>query len=474
MKITQIRSRLVKPLYIAIALYLLAGALETGLIYARAYDIVSSDIMAIGRKVVILFSTLSTVLLLRWLIADTPFNFLRKYTVAPLLKSIVTLLIYFGAAMVLLNRLFGINLTPLLTTSAVLTGVLALSLQETMKNLFTGLWINTERIVAKGDWVKVADKEGQILEVTWRTTKLLTRENACIFIPNRLLAEGVLENYTHPMPLHIVDVNIGAGYHEPPNKVKDILGDIAKNTPSVLADPGPEVWIMNFSDHAINYRLRIWVDDFRLAPSVKSEINGKIWYAFRRHNVEIPFPVRVTYARLEEKAAGSDAILYSLKNIEFLSPLKKEELYRVAEFSRPEVFGTGETIVRQGDTGDTCYLIQSGSVDVVLRDGTYITTLKTGEFFGEMSLLAGEPRKATVVAKEDTSCIVLTSQALQGVIIENPDLAEQLSELLVKRSGELDEIKSRAVSEKEKAEAEVAAKKNVMKKIKRFFKVKEV
>jgi branched-chain amino acid transport system substrate-binding protein len=73
-----------------------------------------------------------------------------------------------------------------------------------MKNLFTGLWINTDRSVAKGDWVKIAGKEGQIMEVTWRTTRLMTRENDCIYIPNRLLAEDLLENYTFPTPLHIV------------------------------------------------------------------------------------------------------------------------------------------------------------------------------------------------------------------------------------------------------------------------------
>lgn len=469
------RSRFIKPLYIAVALYLFAGALETGILYAKAHDILSSEMTAIGKKGVILFSTLSTVILLRWLIADTPFNFLRKYTVAPLLKSVITLLIYFGATVVLLNRLFGINLAPLLTGSAILTGVLALSLQETLKNLFTGLWINTERVVAKGDWVKVADKEGQILEVTWRTTRLLTRENDCIYLPNRFLAEGVLENYTHPTQLHIIEVEIGASYNDPPNKVKSVLIDIARNTDNVLARPEPEVWIINYADHSINYRLRAWVNDFRLGPTVKSEINGRIWYTFRRNNIEIPYPVRVNYRRTEEKPVESDLIAYSLKNIEFLSPLKEDELNRVAAFSRFEEFGAGETIVRQGDTGDTCYLIRNGSVDISLRDETgherFIVTLKSGDFFGEMSLLAGEPRTATVTAKEDTTCLVITSQAFQGVFVENPDLAERLSEALAKRSGELQQIKNTALSEKEKLEAEKAAKNKITNKIKRFFKM---
>src|SRR4030067_3505723 len=156
----QKRSNLVKPLYIALLLYLIAGAIETGILFAKSNDIASPVIINGEKKAIIFFSTVSAVILLRWIVSDAPFNFLRRHTVTPMLKSMINLLIYFGAVMILLNRLFGINLAPLLTTSAVLTGLLALSLQETMKNLFTGLWINTDRIVAKGGWVKVAVKEG--------------------------------------------------------------------------------------------------------------------------------------------------------------------------------------------------------------------------------------------------------------------------------------------------------------------------
>lgn len=471
----QKRSNLIKPLYIALLLYLIAGAIETGILFAKSNDIASPVIIKVGKKAIIFFSTLSTVILLRWIISDAPFNFLRRYTAAPMLKSMINLLIYFGAAMILLNRLFGINLAPLLTTSAVLTGLLALSLQETLKNLFTGLWINTERIVAKGDWVKISGKEGQIMEVTWRTTRLMTRENDCIYIPNRLLAEDLLENYTFPTPLHIVDVEIGASYSDPPNKVKDLLITIAKETDGVLTKPEPEVWVEGYSDSSIQYKLRAWVDDFQAVPNTKSEINGKIWYTFRRNGIEIPFPVRISYNRTEEKVSAEGAVASALRDIDLLSPLKEDELKRVAAFSRFEFFGAGERIVRQGDTGDTCYLIRSGSVDVILKDAAggerLITTLRPGEFFGEMSLLAGDPRSATVIAREDTSCLVIASQAFQVVFVENPDLAETLSELLARRLSELNNVKSEAASEKDKKEAEKSAQKNIMNKIKRFFRV---
>lgn len=470
------RTRLFRPLYIALFLYLVAGALEAGLILAESEGIISADLASTGEKVVLLFSTLGTVILLRWLIVDTPFNFLRKYTVAPLLKSIITLLIYFGAAITLLHRLFGINIRPLLTTSAVLTGILALSLQETLKNLFTGLWINTERVVAKGDWIKIADKEGMVLEVTWRTTRLLTRTNNCIYLPNRMLAEGVLENCSHPTPLHVVEVIVAAGYHDPPNRVKEILLDVARGTDPVLKEPEPEVLISNFEDSSINYRLRAWIDVSKsFYPHVRDELYGKIWYGFRRNNIELPFPVRSIRHKEEEKVPSGEAILASLKEMDLLRPLGDEELKRVASSSRIEIFGKGETIVRQGDEGDTCYFIRNGSVEVMLEEPEegkrHIATLKTGEFFGEMSLLAGEPRTATVVAKEDCTCVVVSSEAFHAILAENPDLAESLSDLLIARSGELEEIRSMVASEREKAEAEEAARHRIRNKIRHFFKM---
>ena len=467
------QSKLLRPLFTAFIFYSIAGIFKISVIISRSHGFNLPQLIGIGEKAFIFFFTLGTVILIRWLIADAPFNMLRRYTIAPLLKSIISLLLYFVAVIFLLHRLFGINLTPLLTTSAVLTGILALSLQETLKNFFTGLWINTERIVAKGDWVRIADREGQIIEVTWNTTRLLTRENDLICLPNRLMMEKLIENYTYPTPLHTVEVDIGASYYDPPNKVKNILIEIAKNLSSGLAGSEPEVWITHYTDFSMNYRLRVWVNSFKLVPYVKSEIYNKIWYAFRRNNIEIPFPVRVTYEKTERRFSETEIIMDSLKKIEFLSPLNYDELRSIALYSSFETFGAGEKIIRQGDRGDTFYLIQGGGVDVFFRDSTgsekLIDTLKAGDFFGEMSLLAGERRSATVIAREDTSCIIVTSKGFQDIFIKNPDLAEILSKLLVKRSGKIKEMKDMAVSEK--VEYESAAQKNIMKKIKHFFRV---
>lgn len=423
-------------------------------------------------KAFTLLATAGAVFLLRWFLVDIPQRLLKRYTIAPLIRTIVSLVLFFGAVMFLLSRIFGIDLLPLLTTSAVITGIVALSLQDTFKNLFTGFWINTERIVAKGDWVRVDGREGIVIEVTWRMTHIMTRENDVIHLPNRLVADGVLENYTYPSKLHVVEVRVGAGFNDPPNKVREALLAVAKDLKSVLSNPAPEVWVLEYKDYYINYCLRVWISDFRDAPDVMTDLNTRIWYAFKRGMVEIPFPVHTIHMRPPHGPERAGHVMNALRGIEFLGLLNEDELKDVAASAGVEDFGRGETIMRQGDTGRTCYFLESGAVEVFYGTDSgadeFVATLGPGDFFGEMSLLAGEPRSATVVAKEDCRCIVIGSDAFIRIFKENPGIAERLSEVLARRTTELNAARLRgayrAVSEKE-------AQRNILNEIKRFFKI---
>lgn len=465
--------KLQKALIIALVFMLLAFGVAAVVSYVKSKGFSEPALSIAGDKAYLLFITIGVVFFLRWLAADAPFSFLRRYTVAPLIKTVISLLIYFGAAFFLLHRLLGINLAPLLTTSAVLTGILVLSMQETIKNLFTGLWINMDRIVAKDDWVRIGDKEGRIMEVTWRTTRILTRDNDYVYFPNRMLAEGVIENYTFPSPVHVLELSVSASYKDPPNRVAELLYELAASTESVLKEPRPIVWLENFGDFSLHYRFRVCIPDYRDIYDVRSELNRKIWYAFRRHNVEIPLPARAIYHHKPISLhVSSEETKASLKGIDFLKVLSEGSMNEVAALAKIEVFGEGEPIVRQGDVGTTCYFIQSGSADVLFRDSggreVFIANIKAGEFFGEMSLFTGEPRKATVVAKEDAVCVVLDSSAFRKIFMDNPGMAEKLSETLARRSGEFKDALTRTAS---MAEAEADAQKNILLKIRRFFNI---
>lgn len=427
-------------------------------------------------KAIILFTALGVLFFTRWLIADAPLSFLKRFTIIPLLKALISLVLYFITAIYLLHRLAGIDLTPLLTGSVVLTGIIALSLQETLKNLFTGIWINTERVVAKGDWVNIAGKEGRVMDVTWRTTRLLTFSNDYVYLPNKFLSEGHVDNYTYPSPLHVVEIDVGAGYKDPPHKVKNVLLRAASENPHVLKEPGPEVYLTTFGDFAVQYRLRTWINDYGSILKVKSDLHYNIWYAFKRNHIEIPFPIRTIYRhKIEAPGGAAEDIEVYLRKMDFLKPLNDAEIRKIAGAARMEIYGENEVIFRQGDKGDTCYFIKEGNVDILLQDErgkeNIVTTLGTGNFFGEMSLLTGEDRRATAVAKKDAQLIVLDSTGFFEVFENNPDLMERLSELVAMRSLTLEEARKKAASETELLEEQKSESRAVLDKIRTFFKI---
>ncbi|HBO84861.1 MAG: hypothetical protein A2073_04660 [Deltaproteobacteria bacterium GWC2_42_11] len=462
-----------KPFITIFLLLIITGSVEVFVFLGR--DFIPPSIKTTADTISVILLAISVVLFVRWLIVDAPFTFLRTLTITPLLKSIISMALYFIAIVYLLHRVAGINITPLLTTSAVLTGIIVLSLQETIKNLFTGIWINAERLVAVGDWVRIADKEGTILAVTWRTTRIQTREGDCIYVPNRMLAEGIVENYTHPTRMHVVEVDIGASYDAPPNKVMDVLLNITEETKSVLKEPQSEVWILGYADHFISYRLRAWVNDYGIIPKVKTDINSSIWYAFRRNNIEIPFPIRSVHRLVSEKKVYSaEEIKEYIKAIDFLKPLSDSAIHEVSKSARIFTYGSGETLFRQGDRGDSCFFIKSGKVDIMIFEDSRekkVSTLGAGDFFGEMSLLTGEPRKATAIASGDCELVVLDHHGFKDILLKEPQVVEKLADTLARRSMELEQTKKIMTEEEKDAAAKVHSKR-LLKRISAFFRLK--
>jgi CRP-like cAMP-binding protein len=177
-------------------------------------------------------------------------------------------------------------------------------------------------------------------------------------------------------------------------------------------------------------------------------VRSIIWYALHRAGMEIPFPSlnvnmtemnedRIARKLDEDYARRVDA----LSKVDVFRALDAEKVDRLARLLRMAIFGPGEVILHQGDPGDSLYVLRSGRVAVRLetRGGhREIATLSAGQFFGEMSLMTGESRTATVVAKSDVECYIVEKDAFQQILEEKPELAGVISEILARRQITLD------------------------------------
>jgi small-conductance mechanosensitive channel/CRP-like cAMP-binding protein len=336
------------------------------------------------------------------------------------------------------------------TTSAVGAVVVGFALQDTLGNLFSGLAIQIEKPFRVGHWVAVGDREGQVQEITWRATKLRTKAGQFLIVPNGVISKEPILNYSEPTIPTRLDVEIGASYDTPPNDVKAAIREALGNAPLILAAPPPSIILHDFGASAIVYRIQFWVSDYSIDNQARDQVRSNIWYSFRRHNIEIPYPIQVQYER-EETPGRTDAAVMDaasrLGAIELFTPLSPDRRLELARDAHEHLFSAGEAIVRQTDSGSSMFVVLSGRARVVLEPGGQeVAVIAPGGFFGEMSMLTGDPRTATVRALDDVRALEISAERFRALAIEQPNLVEHISTVVASRRAELDQARAAAVA----------------------------
>jgi small-conductance mechanosensitive channel len=364
----------------------------------------------------------------------------RQVQVPKILRDIVVLIVFSIAVIAVLGRQ-GVDLTSILTTSAVLTAVIGFALQDMLSSIISGLALQIERPFTTGDWVKFDEQEGWILEINWRSTQLQTLHNDIVIIPNNVITRSAVINFTSPTRIHRRKLTLGLRYETPPNEAKASFLRAMRGVEGVLKDPAPFVLTRSYDDFSIAYRIHFFLEDFPRKERIEDEVLTRIWYQLRRDGLSVPFPIRdinvrqVSAADQErERVAEAERTTAALRRVPFLEVLAPAESEELASRARREVFGAGEAVIRQGEAGDSFYVIAAGEVQVLA--GTpqrVVTTLGPNDFFGEMSLMTGEARAATVVARGDCTCHVIDKEAFAAVIQANEALVDALAAKLEER-----------------------------------------
>lgn len=362
----------------------------------------------------------------------------QKTGVPYLFKDLVKFAVYFILFLFVASNILNIKLTALLTTSAVFSIILGLALQDTLGNLFSGLAMHISKPYSIGDWIQAGANIGMVDKIDWRSTTIKTLTDDYVTIPNSNISKIEVKNFSTPTKVHARVVDVGVHYKHPPNKVKKVLLKTALEVDGVLHEPFPKVFLESFNDFSITYKIWIWIDDFYNYRTIESCIKEKIWYKFRRESIEIPFPIRnVIEHKPETSEEKLSNIINIFKKVDFLKGLTENEFDSLAHKIKFQTFSATEVLFAQGDTGDTFYIINSGHAQVNLKNkcGDIVLVRQLGkyDFFGEMSLLTGEPRSATVFAIEDTEVLVLEKEDLRDLLASNEAVRETISVTLAER-----------------------------------------
>ncbi len=382
------------------------------------------------------------------------------FPVPRILHGFILGVIYLAVLFAVLKQVMGINITPFLATSAILTMILGLALQGILSNILAGMSLHFTKSFTRGEWIKVKDIEGVVMETNWRETRVLDRASNLIIIPNNVISGEVVTNFNQPDKKTALLFPVRASFSAPPALVQEALLEAARDVPEALSAPTPLAFIRGYDDYGVTYTLKFWVTEFSRKEAILSKVGRLIWYKFERKGIEIPVPFSERVADVlnavrperagAERESGAEDNLRALTESSFLRypegtragglMVPEREVRELAQTVRRRKYSAGEVLFRQGDTGESGFIVASGLVrgEIIYEEKSkkYSSEFKVGPggIFGEMSLFTGLPRTATGTVEQEAELLEIREADFARLLGRNPGLAEVMAGIVAERN----------------------------------------
>lgn len=216
----------------------------------------------------------------------------------PLFRKIARVLIYVLGILIILSEL-GVEIAPLIAGLGIAGLAVALALQDTLGNFFAGVYMMADKPIRPNDYIKLdgTEVEGTVVEVGWRSTKILTLANNFVYVPNSKIAQSIITNYYAPETRMGFVMDFSASYDDEPEKVVEALLEAAKEverrTGKIRGDVGPS-WARadNFGESSVNYKVGVQVATYVDRFAIKGEMVKEVYKQFKARGITIPFPTR--------------------------------------------------------------------------------------------------------------------------------------------------------------------------------------
>ncbi len=369
----------------------------------------------------------------------------------PIVQDVAVGISMIVAAVGVLSRA-GVNLEGLIATSAVFTAVLGLSLQDVIGNIAGGLALQVDGSLEEGDWIRVNDITGRVVEIRWRHTAVETRNWETVLIPNTVMTRSsvkILGRRRGQATQLRRWVNFNVDWRHTPGDVISVVEGAVRASllDRVAREPEPNCVLMDMAESYGKYALRYWLTDIQFDDGTDSSVRSCVYFALQRAGMSLAMPAAAVFLteetsdrkaiKTEQQVARRRKLLDTLDLFAALSDAERDELARQLRYAP---FASGEVMTRQGAEAHWLYLVEEGQAAVRVSDGSndrQVAQLLGPCVFGEMSILTGEARSATVIALSDVECFRLDKGAIHRVIQARPELAGQLATLLARRQVEL-------------------------------------
>jgi branched-chain amino acid transport system substrate-binding protein len=340
---------------------------------------------------------------------------------------------------------FDQKITSLLATSGVVAMIIGLAIQVNISNVFSGIAINLERPFRVGDWVKIGTlDEGKVVDITWRTTRIRTRNAIIVSIPNSKASESSIQNFGSKEDITEFWFTIKVDPAVDTRKVQKVLLDALLSAEGVLKNPAPYTRLNEFSDWAADYIIGYCWKDYGKKNAVRKAVFTSIWThlhragikpAMQRHEIHL-YKGKGNITQNAEKPENV------IKEIDIFKTFDDEEKEYLISNSKTISYKPGDVVVKTGDTDRSMFVISEGvvSVQTMLENGKMleVASLGAGNFFGEMAMLTGAKRTVDIVALTDTKLIQITNDNFEPLLKNHPEIMKQVNSVSNTRKKDTD------------------------------------
>ncbi|MEI9991925.1 MAG: mechanosensitive ion channel family protein [Rhizomicrobium sp.] len=372
----------------------------------------------------------------------------------------------------------GFSFTGFVTASGATAVVLGIALQTTIQDLFSGLAINLDGSYSLGDWLTIYSDQipepiyGRVTHMTWRSTFLALDDGRRVMVPNHIATNNAVMNHSRPADAKRLSVEVAIDNRMPSDRVIDmLLGEAFKavRRPGLARTPEPSVILTKLTSDGLYYEVRFYFFPDQIEPGAAKSV---VIAALQDVIIQNRMPQPVTQIELvkepvidlvldqnEKRAALEHASLFS-------RVLDEEQSHELAHLSRPAEFARGANLMVQGDSASSMFIILEGAARVSVlgqnNDPREVAVLATGDVVGEMSLMTGAPRNATVTALTRLRALEITKDPIEALLRKSPNLLERFSHVLARREQERAAIAQKTIQV-------AAVERDLMARMKTFF-----
>ncbi len=396
--------------------------------------------------------------------ADRLFRFLywdgwlrrkRNQDTPALIEDIVTIaLLVLGISLGLYFEA-GLSLTGLLTASGATAIVLGIALQAVIQDLFSGLSVNFDGSYAIGDWLTIYSDQmpepqyGRVAGITWRMTYLRLEDGRRLILPNHIMTSNPVLNHSRPMGGKRLNVTIAVDNRFPSERATSILHAEALRAvrqKGLLRVPEPDVILTKVTGDTSFFEVRFFANPDEIEPNrAQSAVLTALHGAMLRHKVATPVtnleiqqtPDSFDFGQREMRAALNRVGL-------FMNVLDKEQLDQLATGCKTIAMPPGALLIRQGENASSMFVILEGAARISVRnpagENHEVAVVAGGDVVGEMSLMTGAPRTATVTAATGLRVLEITKEPIEALMKAAPELLERFGRVLAQRQLELNAL----------------------------------